>query len=623
MAIPVEKPGAAESASVAEGNEVSERRGLTRPQLWILAAWLGFVGGYAVLWLVASSGLVPGLAPGSWRLAAIGNILQCIVPLFANAGLLLNAASPHRRWNVFWMLLALGCTLWLIAQIMWSYAELVLSRPAQVPFGGDVIFFLQTVPMIGAMAMQPHARRVGHALRYGYFDLFLLGAWWVYLYAFFVLPHEVVFADAERYIERYSQVFAAENVVFLAGVAYFIARTSGGWRMTYANLFGAGLLYFLGSQEINRAIGRGTYYTGSWYDIPVVASFVWFGTAGIVAYGKKLTPLPADERHRSTGMWPARTAMACVLSMPLLALWTLLISDTAAEITRFRLLLTLGSIVGGSALVFLRQHLVDRERLRLLRASQESLENLRRLQAQFVQSEKLASLGQLAAGAAHEINNPLTAIMGYTDLLLDDESLGERQKSLLGKLREQARRTKTLVNNLLSFARQVPAEKALLDINAIVNSALQLRTLDLRDKSIRIELQTESVVPGVRGDPNQLLQVFFNVISNAVDAMEETGGGVLTVRTVRERANVVIEFSDTGPGMKEAHLVFDPFYTTKPVGKGTGLGLSICYGIVQEHSGRITAYNRPSGGATFRVELPAVIALLPHVRPPSPPRKEP
>ena len=137
--------------------------------------------------------------------------------------------------------------------------------------------------------------------------------------------------------------------------------------------------------------------------------------------------------------------------------------------------------------MFLRQQLVDRERVQLLRASQESIDNLRRVQAQFVQSEKLASLGQLAAGAAHEINNPLTAILGYTDLLIDDPAIGERQKSLLGKLREQARRTKALVNNLLSFARQVPAEKALLDVNGIVTSAVQLRTLDLRDRSIRSE----------------------------------------------------------------------------------------------------------------------------------------
>ena len=115
----------------------------------------------------------------------------------------------------------------------------------------------------------------------------------------------------------------------------------------------------------------------------------------------------------------------------------------------------------------------------------------------------------------------------------------------------------------------------------------------------------------MRGDPNQLLQVFYHLISNAVDAMEATRGGVLLIRTLREKGNVIIEFSDTGPGMSEPDKVFDPFYTTKPVGKGTGLGLSICYGVMQEHGGRILGFNRPEGGCTFRLELPAVLAVMP------------
>jgi len=140
---------------------------------------------------------------------------------------------------------------------------------------------------------------------------------------------------------------------------------------------------------------------------------------------------------------------------------------------------------------------------------------------------------------------------------------------------------------------------------------VQLRALDLKNGGSRIETQLESVLPGVRGDHNQLMQVFFNIVNNGLDAMAESGGGVLTIKTVRDRGNVVILFCDTGPGIKEPHRVFDPFYTTKPVGKGTGLGLSICYGIVQEHGGKILCYNAQTGGAVFRVELPAVLAALP------------
>ena len=262
-------------------------------------------------------------------------------------------------------------------------------------------------------------------------------------------------------------------------------------------------------------------------------------------------------------------------------------------------------------LVFARTHLADTDRVRLLEEAETSVNNLRKLQTQIVQSEKLASLGQLAAGAAHEINNPLTAILGFSDLLADDSTLSEKARVTAGKIRDQARRTKTLVGNLLSFARQVPVERTLLDINTVVANAVQLRTLDLKSSTVKIELLPESVLPSVRGDGNQLVQVFFNIISNAVDAMEGAHGGVLTIKTMRNRGNVAVMFTDSGPGIKEPHRVFDPFYTTKPVGKGTGLGLSICFGIIEEHGGKIFCYNGQHGGAVFRVELAAMLAPLP------------
>ncbi len=278
----------------------------------------------------------------------------------------------------------------------------------------------------------------------------------------------------------------------------------------------------------------------------------------------------------------------------------------------FRILVTFGAGLPLGYLAFLRHDLVNHERLRLLRASQESIDNLKRLQMQFVQSEKLASIGQLVGGAAHEINNPLTAILGYSELLADDPSLGEKAKSLAEKIREQARRTRTLVNNLLSFARQSPSEhRSAININTIVNTSAQFRRFDLRGQNIRIEVQTGVGIPEVRADMNQILQVFTNIINNAVYAMQEAGGGTLTVRTLFENGNVVILFSDTGPGMRDPNKVFDPFYTTKPVGKGTGLGLSICYGVIADQGGQISCYNRAEGGATFRIELPAAPAAFP------------
>jgi signal transduction histidine kinase len=222
-----------------------------------------------------------------------------------------------------------------------------------------------------------------------------------------------------------------------------------------------------------------------------------------------------------------------------------------------------------------------------------------------IQTEKLVSLGQLAAGAAHEINNPLAGILGYSDLLVDDPELGQRQRIVADKIRTLARRIKTLVTSLLSFARRVPSEKSHLEINQVIATALHLSNLDLRGRHIEVESLPTPELPVVRGDANQILQVFFNLISNAVDALEEVGGGKLMIRTWQNGSKIMVQFSDTGAGIKFPHQVFDPFFTTKPVGKGTGLGLSICYGIMQEHGGRIECFNRPEGGATFLVEFPA------------------
>lgn len=552
------------------------------------------------------------LEPGK-PLTTFGNVMQCIVPLFASAGLLMNATSPHWRRNVFWMLLALGCTLWLAGQLLWTYYEVHLELPVPNPFIGDVVFFLHTVPLIAALALRPDVQRLEASFRVAYLDFLFLLLWWIYLYLFIVIPWQYVHFNLEAYGNTYNILYLTENIVFAGGLGWFAWRSTGPWRNVYLHLFGAATLYTAGSLAINEAIDANLYVTGGLIDLPLVGSFIWFGAAGLLAhrYERAAAAAPAEVTVQGAEAWPARLAMLAILSLPPMALWAERNPNTPPDVKDFRIVLTLVAIMAFTALQLIRQVMAERERQQLLLEARGSLENLQRLQSQFVQSERMASLGQLAAGAAHEINNPLTAILGYVDVLTEDPALPEKQRSLVEKVRDQARRTKTLLSNLLSFARQAPSEKSLLDINPVVNNAVQLRTLDLRSKNIRIHVQAESVLPAVRGDANQILQVFFNLISNAVEAMEEVGGGTLTVLTKREKNNVVIEFSDTGPGITRPDLVFDPFYTTKPVGKGTGLGLSICYGIVKEHDGNITCFNRHQGGATFRVELPAATAVLP------------
>jgi signal transduction histidine kinase len=567
-------------------------------RITIPAAWALLVGSYAVMALVARPG--PGLT-------AFGDVAQCVAALFAAFCLLLNASASQPRTKAFWALMGFGCSLWMLGQFGWTYFEVVLRQPVPNPFIGDVILFVHAVPMMAAVAVQPHDTRADLNVHLGYLDFALLLVWWVYLYFFIVIPWQYIAPDVARYGYSYDQLEGVENLLLAIGLAVLFVRSRDAWRNVYGHLCGAATLFAVGVYVINEAIDRHTYHTGSAYDVPLVAAFVWLGTTGIRALRLAPPAAAASAPMRDSSLWPGRFAIAAVLSMPLLALWSLTGSAAPPEVRKFRVAVTLIAILVVAMLIFLRQRLVDMDRIRLLRAAQESVENLTRLQTQLVQTEKLASLGQLAAGAAHEINNPLTGILGYSDLLVDNNVLDDKSRVVAEKIRTLARRIKTLVASLLSFSRQVPTEKSLLDLTQVLSSALHLGTLDMRGKHIQVKVENGAALPRVHGDANQLLQVFFNVMNNAVDAMEEVGGGTLTIRIAQVEDNAVIEFSDTGPGVAAPHLVFDPFFTTKPVGKGTGLGLSICYGIIQEHGGRIDCFNRPEGGATFRIELPAVL----------------
>jgi len=577
----------------------------------LVGIWLAIVGIYALVSIT--------LAGHPDAVSTFGNLVQCMVPLLANAGLLLNAGTPHWRRNIFWMLLAMGCALWMIGQFQWTYYEVYEHQRMPVIYGGDIVFFLKGIPIMAALALQPHRKRGEVRLQFGYLNFVLLLTWWTFVYAFVVFPWMYATPSEAQYNYNYDVVSNMQNMVIVIGLGVLCLKAKGAWRVVYANLFGASAMYMLSSLTINVAISTKKYVTGSLYDLPLISSFLWFGLAGVIAYLKRaeleiLQDGDGDDKPRDSA-WSARLAMAAVISLPIFAIFTLRFEHDTPVVRDFRLMTTLIASVPIAFLVFLRTHMADVDRARLLSKSEQSIENLQRLQAQMVQTEKLVSLGQLAAGAAHEINNPLAAILGYSDLLADDPTLPEKARVTAGKIRDQARRTKTLVANLLRFARQVPPERTLLDINTVVTNAVQLRALDLRSSKSRIELQLESVLPGVRGDGNQLLQVFFNIINNAIDAMEASEGGVLSIKTIRDRGNVVILFTDTGPGIKDPQRVFDPFYTTKPVGKGTGLGLSICFGILQEHAGKILCYNSQQGGAVFRVELPAVLAAFPAKEP--------
>ena len=233
------------------------------------------------------------------------------------------------------------------------------------------------------------------------------------------------------------------------------------------------------------------------------------------------------------------------------------------------------------------------------------------LQAKLIHAEKLAAVGQLVSGVAHEVNNPLTAIMGYADLLTSSADLPAEARRDLGIILQEAQRTKQIVQNLLSFARQSAPHREPVNLNVVLARTLQLRQYDFVNHGVQVEESYDANLPLVFGDPQQLQQVFLNVVNNAYDAVRETGRAPkVKIVTSAAEGLVQVEIVDNGPGISMPDRIFDPFFTTKEVGKGTGLGLSICYGIVREHGGEISCANHATGeGATFLVRLPVYSAI--------------
>jgi PAS domain S-box-containing protein len=227
------------------------------------------------------------------------------------------------------------------------------------------------------------------------------------------------------------------------------------------------------------------------------------------------------------------------------------------------------------------------------------------LQAKLMHTEKMAAVGQLVSGVAHELNNPLTAVLGFSDLLLDNAEVPESAKSDLRVVLQEAQRSKQIVQNLLSFARQTPPQRNPVLLNDVIRRTLALRSYDFANHGIQIVEQLQSCPP-ILADAHQLQQVFLNIINNAYDAVRETGRpGRIEIATACCDGWVEILFRDNGHGIAYPERIFDPFFTTKEVGKGTGLGLSICYGIVREHGGEILCRNNGEAqGATFVVRLP-------------------
>lgn len=324
----------------------------------------------------------------SFRLTALGDLIQCVLLLSCVFSMLPNVTREKGRSRLFWILISAGFGTWLCAQILWTYFEVFLHREVPNPFVGDVILFLHLVPMMAALALQPHARRGDPFAKLGLLDFTLLLTWWLYLYLFVVIPWQYVYFSESLYGRSFDLLYLSEHLAFIAALILVRRRSTGSWKIIYSYLLGAASLYAVSSIGASVAIDLHVYYTGSFYDLPLLVAIAWFCGVGSIANTlpqQSQGPTGVFSKH---GIWAARLAMSAVFSTPLMIVWAVFGGNGPQRVRTYRLVLTVGTMLVIGGLVFLKQHFLDQELVRLLRTSHENLAQMSRLRDDLLRKEK-------------------------------------------------------------------------------------------------------------------------------------------------------------------------------------------------------------------------------------------
>jgi signal transduction histidine kinase len=597
---------------MADGINFGLTRAVDRPQA-ARALRFGLVLGLGV---IAASFLAAVLLPQGFALAAFGDTLQ--VGLVAAIAVLTfqNFLRSQSRVRIFWFLIFAGSVLWTLSNVIWSLYELWFARPVPDAPVVDILLFVKMVPLTAAVAAAPSRSQDSTSQTFGLLDVFILMLYSLYLYAFGVFAYRLSPGGLDTYNFHFSLADAIGNQIFMIVVGFALLRSQEPWRGLYRLYFLAASCYVMGSNLCNVAIDTGRYYTGSLYDLPLVAAlaaFVCMAIAGRTMQADQA--LVADSLHsdppRRAGMFdPSQLAMLVALSTPLIGIWLLSNSSASPELRPFRLGITLFTMFLLTMLLSIKQDLLTVGLMGSLRRLSETYRRIDRFKTHLTQSEKLAALGELVAQVAIQIKGCMALILQSSTRMTSRPDMESRIQSMAGKIGQYALRTDVLVDHMLHFAQETPLRLVPLDIKPVLESALHLSRV-AKLPNVRVDLVQLGECPPVRGDSGQLLHVFLQLISNAVDVLEEKGGGTFDITIQPSGSQLILQFADSGPGLKEPQRVFEPFYTTKPVGKGTGLGLSTCYGIIQQHEGEISCRNRPQGGAVFTILLPCVSESVP------------
>jgi signal transduction histidine kinase/ActR/RegA family two-component response regulator len=571
-------------------------------------AGAAFLFGYAVL----------SVATGQ-RLVVLGGLAQ-LVPPFAFAAFTLWLARRSRgQVRTFWNMNAAHGVVWGAGQALWTYIDLS-GQGVQVVSPTDPIFFLSSVPLAAALYGRPERDRPRWLFDIVLLDLILIALFAAFIYTYFVVTIAVTGGSTDLYDANFRQLQNAKNLL-LAMWAMWVWRTakSDAWRRMLG-IYASGLALIFVAGVINNAVDPvGSNTTGSLWDITFMAPYVVLWLAAAAAHDAQLFE-PDDEAPALSKLpMVSLIAIGLLIAIPVIDEMARRLLDVSAAVESMRTRVALAWMIPFGIVVVAREFLSRRA---LIRAGQD----LASAKQQLLQREKLAAVGQLVSGVAHELNNPLQGVLGYAELMLAARPAALETEELRA-IRDNANRAAGIVRNLLTFAGRTTSARGWQQINRVVRDAIAAREADLQKSGIDLVLDAADRLPLVYIDAARLEDVIVNLIQNAEAAIAARREGKSLSRSVPEKARgeitistrlrtdpdrIFVEVTDNGSGLKEEDLprVFDPFFTTREVGQGTGLGLSVCYGIVREHGGQITARNGNVGGAVFTIELPVMAESL-------------
>ncbi len=568
----------------------------------------GFLLVYAALSLLTGQHVV-------W----LGDLSQLVPPLAFVALTMTLARRSVGQARVFWNLNAAHGVLWAAGQVVWTYFD-VTRGGIPVISPTDPIFYASSIPLAAALYGRPDRERPRWLFDIVLLDLVLIALFAAFVYIYFVVSIAVTDGPESLYNDNLTQLLNARNLLLALWAAYlWRSSASPAWKRLLGIYAGGLALTFVAGVAYDIVDRAGGYAPGALFDVLWMVPYVLMSLAAAMAYDAKLFE-PAEEAPPMARLpVVSLIAIALLVAIPAIDEIARRLLDVSPVTGMLRTRLALAMMMPFGVVVVVREFLSRRA---LLRAGQELVST----REQLVQKEKMAAVGQLVSGVAHELNNPLQGVLGYAELMLAARP-GSTETEELRAIRDNANRAAGIVRNLLTFAGRTSSARSWQQMNRIVRDAVAIREPHLQALGIDLHVEVADRLPLVYIDQARLEDVMVNLIQNAEAAIVARREGHTPRTLVHARARgeitittrwqagpdrILVAVADNGSGLKDEDLtrVFDPFFTTREVGKGTGLGLSVCYGIVREHGGAITARNSQTGGAVFTVELPVMAESL-------------